>query len=64
MKPTYLDDFEDDVAHRAKCNPQEPPLIGRLVALRVAMNHYFGAQEFAPFDHELAQIEKALMEGQ
>lgn len=34
----------------------EPELVSRLVILRVALNHEFGAA-FAPFDKVLAEIE-------
>jgi hypothetical protein len=48
-----------DIQRRQAVQPNEHPLLTRLVILRVILNHEFGA-EFAAFDHELAQIEMAL----
>jgi hypothetical protein len=55
-------EFAADVDSRARANPNEDPVLTRLVVLRVVMNHEFGAHEFAAFDHELATIERLLSE--
>lgn len=51
--------LEGDVDSRQKWNPEEPPILSRLVVLRVALNHEFGSA-FHEYDHELAQIEMEL----
>ena len=51
-----IQEFEADVRRRMKNQPDEHPLVSRLVVLRVILNHEFGAA-FEAFDHELAQLE-------
>jgi hypothetical protein len=50
-----------DTESRRRNQPGEHPILSRLVVLRVHLNHEFGAK-FREFDHELAQIELALVE--
>lgn len=56
---TQAAQLQADADSRARWNPDEHPLVTRLVVLRIALNHEFG-KPFAEFDHELAQIELAL----